>query len=378
RAAWQAEPGEAGVSEIARVGGGHRVAAEAEEAQRAALEAIRRLLAQATDLGEIVAITGALEERDLFLDGAAGQRIARGIAERDELRLAGVRDRKAGHEFGERLGVGETAARLVGAAGGRLARDQHVAAEGPARKKGAACKPQRGIERALERGLEALHGDAEVAQQALGDLAVIAVGRIDRVAAPVADHATAVERELVALGVAAEIIVVVEHQDARGRPGGAAIEPGGRKPADAATDHDEVVALLDRQAVERETGAARLRVRGLERARVLAAQSGQRRRIARGLGRDLGRRREPGANGPGHSGEEVAARNRGHAAARFRQTKIKRKATWPRLRRVLIMLSRVRFRANRTLNGHRRMTESGPTAVISRVEIVRRSSLCRS
>src|SRR5262249_12178441 len=232
RAARQAEAGEAGGSEIARVGGGHRVATEPEEAQRAALETVRRLLAQAADLGEIVAIAGALEERDLFLDSPAGKRIARGVVERDELRLAGVRDRKAGHAFGEWLGVGETAAGLVGAAGGRLARDQHVAAEGLARKKGAARKPERGIEHALERGLEALNGDAEVAQQALGDLAVIAVGRIDRFAAAVADHATAVERELVALGVATEIIVVVEHQDARGRPGGAAIEPGGRKPAD--------------------------------------------------------------------------------------------------------------------------------------------------
>ena len=108
-------------------------------------------------------------------------------------------------------------------------------------------------------------------------------GRIDRLAAAVADDQAAVEGELVALGVAAEIVVVVEDEDAGGGPGGAAIEPGGRQPADAAADHDQIVAFLDRRAVERKALAvARLRVRGLERAGVLAAQAGERRRIAQG------------------------------------------------------------------------------------------------
>ena len=71
-----------------------------------------------------------------------------------------------------------------------------------------------------------------------------------RFAAAVADQQPAIEHELVALGVAAEIVVVVEHEDARRRPGGAAIEPGGGEPADAAAHDHEIVALLDRQRVE--------------------------------------------------------------------------------------------------------------------------------
>ena len=88
--------------------------------------------------------------------------------------------------------------------------------------------------------------------------------------------------------MAAEVIVVVEHEDAGGRPGGATIEPGGGEPADACTDHDEVVALLDWRVVERKARAViRLRVRGLERAGVLPAQPRERRRVAHGLRRDL-------------------------------------------------------------------------------------------
>ena len=122
--------------------------------------------------------------------------------------------------------------------------------------------------------------------------------------------------------MAAEIIVVVEHEDAGGRPGGATIERGGGEPADACTDHDEVVALLDWRVVEPKARAViRLRVRGLERAGVLPAQPRERRRVAHGLrcdlgpdlGPDLGRRRETGGDGERRAVEEVASRNRGHA-----------------------------------------------------------------
>src|SRR5262249_12305879 len=156
-----------------------------------------------------------------------------------------------------------------------------------------ARQTERGIERALEGGLESLDLDAKVAQQAFGDVAVVLLGRVDRLAAAVTDDQSTVDSELVAFGVAAEIIGVVEHQNARRRPCRATIEPSGRQPADPAADHDEVVALLERQSIEGEPRArARLRVRGLERAWVLAPQAGQCRRIALRRGRDLRRRRE--------------------------------------------------------------------------------------
>ena len=55
--------------------------------------------------------------------------------------------------------------------------------------------------------------------------------------------------------MAAEIIVVVEDEDAGGWPGGAAVEPGGRKPADAGTDK---VSLSDGMPVSRKLNGVRL------------------------------------------------------------------------------------------------------------------------
>ena len=65
-AARELQAGEARIAEIARLGGRHRVAAEPEEAERAALEAVRHLLAAAADFGQIVAIAGAFQELALF------------------------------------------------------------------------------------------------------------------------------------------------------------------------------------------------------------------------------------------------------------------------------------------------------------------------
>ncbi len=261
----QPQPLEARIAQIACVGGRHRVAAEPEEAERAALEAVRRLRAAAAEFHEIVAVAGALEQLELGLDGTAGERIAPAVVKRDELRLARLGDRKRGDEVGQRLGVGEAAGECVGTPHRRLAGHQHVTPERLAGEEHAARQPERGVERALEGGLEPLDLDTELAQQRLGHVAVVSVRGIDQLAAAVADQQPTIEGELVAPGVTAEIVVVVEDEDARGRPGGAAVEPGGRQPADAAADDDEVVALLDRQPVDGKPAAvARLRVSGLE------------------------------------------------------------------------------------------------------------------
>src|SRR5262249_12583431 len=285
--------------------------------ERAALKAVRDLFAAAARSGEVIAVTRALQDFQLLLGGLAGERIARVVVEREQLRLAHRRDRKRGYELAERLGVGEAAGAFVGPSARRFARHQHVAPEGLARKEHAAGQPERGVELALEGGLEPLDLDAEIAQKPFGDVAVVGLGGIDRFAAAVADHETAIERELVALGMATEIIVVVEDEDARGRPGDATIEGGGRQSADARADDDEVVTLLDRQPVEREALAfARLHMRGLERARMLSAQSGECGRIAQRLRRDLCRWRKAGGDGQSHAIEEVAARNRRHGEAK--------------------------------------------------------------
>ena len=284
----------AGITELASICRRNRVASKSEEAESSALEAVRHLLAAAAELGEIVAVARALENRELLLGGPAGERIARTVVERDELRLALVRDRKGGDELGQRLGIGETARNRVGRPRRRLARHQRIASEGLAREEDAARQAERGVESSLKGALEARELDSEIVQQALRHFAVLGKGGIDRFAAAVADDQTPIDVELVALGMAAEIVVIVEDEDARGRAG-AAIEPGRCQPADAAADHDQVVALLDRQPVEGETPAcARQRVRDLERAVVLAAQSGERGRIAHRRRHDLRRDLLPG------------------------------------------------------------------------------------
>ena len=192
----------------------------------------------------------------------------------------------------------------------RIAGHQHVAAERLAVEEHAARQPERRIEIALEGGLEPRDVDAEIAQQALGHRAVERVRRLQRLAAAVADDAAAIEREFVALGVAAEIVVVVEDQDAGGWLG-APVEPRRRKPADAAADHDQIVGFLDRQAVDGKLAAfARERMGDLERAFMLAAQPGQRRRIACRLRRNLRRRRQAGRDGQRRAVEEIAPGDR--------------------------------------------------------------------
>ena len=68
----------------------------------------------------------------------------------------------------------------------------------------------------------------------------------------------------------------------RALPVGAPVEPRRRQTADAAADHDEVIALVDRSAAERERLAVAQLVADRGRAIVLAAQAGERGRIAPG------------------------------------------------------------------------------------------------
>ena len=82
--------------------------------------------------------------------------------------------------------------------------------------------------------------------------------------------------------MAAEIVAIVENEDARLFADGAAIKIGGGEPADAASDHDEIVARFGTGLVDAETLAlTRKRMRRFERARMLAAQAGERGGITR-------------------------------------------------------------------------------------------------
>ena len=123
----------------------------------------------------------------------------------------------------------------------------------------------------------------------------------------------AIDRELVALGMAAEVIMIVEHENARLRIG-APIEERRRKAADAAAHHDQIVALLGLQSAGRiMRRREHERMRGFECADVLPAQPGQRRGVAGGLRGNLHRGREPGRDRERGAVEEIAAGNLAHS-----------------------------------------------------------------
>ena len=307
-AARELQAGEARIAEIARVGGRHRVAAEPEEAERAALEAVRDLLAAAADFGQIVAVAGAFEKLALLVRRLAGQRIVprRNRAPRSApCSPPKSETRTRTRQAAWRCRAARCLRRCRGSPVTSTSRPNASRLKNMPRE-----RPERRIELALEGGLEPGDVDAKIAQQALGDGAVERFRRLQRLAAAIADDAAAVEGELVALGVAAEIVVIVENQDAGGRLG-AAVEPRRRKPADAAADHDEVVGLLDRQAIDRKFAPFSCeRMGGLERAFVLAAQPRQRGRVACRLRRELRRRRQAGRDRQSCAVEKIAPGDR--------------------------------------------------------------------
>ena len=176
RARRQPEAVEAGIAEVARVRGRHRVASEPEESERAPLKAVRRFFAAAAEPDEIVAVADGLEDGALLRDGPAHERIARRVVQRQQLRLAVRRDRKRGDEVLQRLGIGQDPRALVGSSRRGLARHQHVASERLAREEHPAGEPERRIERAIEGALEPRDLDSELAQQRFRHLAVICPG----------------------------------------------------------------------------------------------------------------------------------------------------------------------------------------------------------
>ena len=97
--------------------------------------------------------------------------------------------------------------------------------------------------------LEALGVDAQGAQDAAELSRVPDLGRHHRLGAAIADEQAIADAELAAARVAAEIVVVVEDQDARlGLP--LAIGPGRRQTGKPCAHYDEIVGLLGLQLVD--------------------------------------------------------------------------------------------------------------------------------
>jgi len=112
--------------------------------------------------------------------------------------------------------------------------------------------------------------------------------------------------------VPAEIVVVVENEDARGWPGGLAEEPGCGQPTDAGADDDEIVALAaigDPTRVGPERPLSQ-RVGRFERAVVATAETGEGGWIRGLVGQKPERlaRRERTADGERDAVQEIAPR----------------------------------------------------------------------
>src|SRR5262249_30723197 len=100
-----------------------------------------------------------------------------------------------------------------------------------------------GVQRLVERLVELLYIDAEVVKHALGNVTVVA-GAFDGLRSAVAKDEPAIHSKFIALGVSAEVVVIVENQNARIAAYLLTIKVRGRESADTAANDDEVVRFL--------------------------------------------------------------------------------------------------------------------------------------
>ena len=118
---------------------------------------------------------------------------------------------------------------------------QKVGAKGFLVEENARSEAERGIELLVSHSRIGSHVDAEIVDHAFRDRA-IGTRALDRISATIAQNRAPIDGELIALGVAAEVVQDVEDQNSRARPRGFAVEIGGAQTAEAsAHDHQIVV-----------------------------------------------------------------------------------------------------------------------------------------
>ena len=173
------------------------------------------------------------------------------------------------------------------------------------------------VEATIEHAVPARDVHAQLGEQRTRDRAVRRRA-VDGERAAVADQRATADPELVAARVSAEVVVVVEDEDARGGAGNLAKEPGRGQPADASAHDHQIVALA---GIGGRTGAVperpvAQRVGDFERSVVAAAEARQRGRIGRRTARRLveaeperlARREQRPAHGERDAVQEVASR----------------------------------------------------------------------
>src|SRR5579862_7327746 len=99
-------------------------------------------------------------------------------------------------------------------------------------------KTERLIEVAIVRAVKSIQIDAQFFEQRQGR-PTVAIRTIDRLGAAVHQEPSAADLKLVSLGVPAEIVVIIEHEHARGR----SAKVGRGEATDPAADDNDVVVL---------------------------------------------------------------------------------------------------------------------------------------
>src|SRR5262249_2156766 len=152
-----------------------------------------------------------------------------------------------------------------------IAGDEAILAPGLTVEEDAPRKAKLLVEAAVDELTVAGHGDAQLADEGLRHEAVGKRG-LDALRPPVADDEPALVADLVRLGMAAEVVVVVEDEDAPVASHGLTEEVGRGEPRNAGAHDDEVVGLSRVDRV-RDRGVATVAraVRVLEGAGILAA-----------------------------------------------------------------------------------------------------------
>src|SRR6202034_638963 len=165
-----------------------------------------------------------------------------------------------------------------------LLRTELVDTEGTALEKARGLEPMRLPEVAIVVAIEAPAIYAELAQQSHG-LGGVELQLLDHQRAAASNPGAAGTAQLVALGVTAEVVVVVEHQDLRVCAVKLAEEVRRRQPADAAADDRQIVVLVEvgQRAGGVPSGSIAQRMGDLEGSGMVAAHPGQCGRVVSGI-----------------------------------------------------------------------------------------------
>ncbi|MNO84538.1 hypothetical protein D3C76_758810 [compost metagenome] len=273
------------------------------------MEILHRLGRQAYVLEQEILVADGFQVRGFFLGGFAGQVILGRHVQGDQRLAVGLRQREVVDEVRDGAGVQLVRGDVVGHHRRRVAGHQFVFAEVFLVEEHPARQAQARVELAIERGLEAFDVHPEFLQQAVHFLAVQMIRRLEGFTAAVADDHATTGGEFIALGVAAEVVVVFQNQDARFRMF-LTVEPRSGQSAEAASYHHQVIFLGDRQFVGVEDLFLPPHLVGhFERADVVTPQTGQCWRVVAPVrgGLEKLQRGHAGSDGDSDAVEKVAA-----------------------------------------------------------------------